>query len=158
MSSQIPNIEQLIGSLSTEDGRAVATMKALEKGLRVSDELRMKAILYAARLGEHDKALRWCANAEEAERLLGHYYSKPTAQDLEVRARAENLTDRSLSIRVVYSRISEATYKRVVEAFEFAGRYRELARLEEARENPERRGIYRALEHVFAANTPSTTR
>ena len=69
------NIDDLISKLRTTAGKAVATAKALERGLTVGDEHRSKTIDYSMSIGDYDIALKLCRSTSEAERIMAKYSS-----------------------------------------------------------------------------------
>jgi len=127
MKPQTPNIDDLIEKLSTEEGKIAATLRALEKGMPVSEHSRKSSINYLTLIRNYETALKWCRTFPEAEKVLAAYGTA---------------NEESLKVLV----IDTQTYKETIEALESAGRFDECAKVEEARENLTKERMYRALE------------
>ena len=146
MKPQTPNIDDLSEKLSTEEGKRAATLRALEKGMPVSEHSRKSSINYLTLIRNYETALKWCRTFPEAEKVLAAY-GTANEESLKVRERQYYLLESLLDLNTTcYSMIDTQTYKETIEALESAGRFDECAKVEEARENLTKERMYRALE------------
>lgn len=73
MTTQNPSFNELVGKLRTKKGRAIATIKAMERYIQVSDKHLIEAQNYYASIGDYDNALKLCRDYSVAERMLANY-------------------------------------------------------------------------------------
>ncbi len=70
MTTQYSDINELIKKLRTKQGKAIATVKAVELGLDMGNDLILQAIKYFSSIGNYEMAMRLSNNIPEAEILL----------------------------------------------------------------------------------------